>query len=80
MSIEEFFSQMRIVLKAAEKSYEGMVKGVELTEDKTPYLSFRQHPEISELMDKLGHIHKEEILLETTEDEWQEISLEINRL
>ena len=33
MSITEFFAQMKIALKSAEKSYEEMIKGIELTSD-----------------------------------------------
>lgn len=79
MSIPEFFSQMRIVLKAAEKSYQDMVNGVELTDDNSPYISFRPHPDIDNLMGELNEKSKER-LLETSEEEWQEISLEITRL
>jgi hypothetical protein len=52
---EEFFSQMRIVLKACEKSYQEMVKNLtdEQKEEmsKWLYIAFR-HPTLEDAMDE----------------------------
>jgi hypothetical protein len=82
MSITEFFAQMRIALKSAEKSYEEMVKGVELTENNQPWISFR----IENIRDILGgddQTHQDlynAIDNFICEDDSQEIYLEIERL
>ena len=85
MSIAEFFAQMRIALKSAEKSYEEMKKGMELTEDKednNPWISFRME-NIKDILGDDKQTHEE---LHNTldsfiyEDESQEIYLEIERL
>ena len=41
-NVPEFLKQMRIVLKCAELSYEEMVKELELNENNTPYINYRQ--------------------------------------
>ena len=69
---KEFFSQMRIVLKAAEKTYEDMVKGLELNEDNRPYISFRVGRRLEDDLEKKG--------FELTGEEWQRLYLEINRV
>ena len=77
MSIPEFLTQMKIVLKATEKSYEEMVKGIELNEDNTPYLNYRQ----TRLRSKLLHDSEEpnsDFDLDDYFDEANEIELEIN--
>ena len=75
MSTPEFFAQMRIALKSAEKSYEEMIKGIELTEENNPWISFRMLNEL----EVLGNF-ADKIPLATSEDEWQEIYLEIDTL
>jgi hypothetical protein len=85
MSVPEFFAQMRIALKSAEKSYEEIIKDVDLKEpidsDDVPWISFR--------LGKIDEFIKEEKGNENPlnaldgflcEDEAQEIYLEIDRL
>ena len=81
MSIEEFFAQMRIALKSAEKSYQEMVRGQELNEDNTPWISFR----LENIRDLLGGNDQTHSDLHNSldsficEDDSQEIYLEIDR-
>lgn len=81
MSITEFFAQIRIALKSAEKSYEDMIKGIELTDDNQPWISFR----IANIKDLLGGDDQTHEDLHNTldnficEDDSQEIYLEIDR-
>ena len=81
MSIAEFFAQMRLALKHAEKSYEDMIKGIELTDDNQPWISFR----MENIKDILGGDEQNHEELHNTldnficEDDSQEIYLEINR-
>lgn len=82
MSITEFFAQMRIALKSAEKSYEEMIKGIELTEETTPWASFRitNIDKLLALPSKIdGFISKESVDEFTCEDDSQEICLELDR-
>lgn len=82
MSTSEFFAQMRIALKSAEKSYEEMVRGVELNEENTPWISWR----MENIKDILGDDSQTHANLHNAldnficEDESQEIYLEIDRL
>ena len=82
MSITEFFAQMRISLKAAEKSYEEMIRGIELTNDNQPWISFR----MENIKDLLGGDDQSHEDLHNAldnficEDESQDIYLEIERL
>ena len=86
MSITEFFAQMKIALKSAEKSYEEIIKGLDLTNanaDDIPWISFRV--ENLERMINLpsrvvGFIEKATIDDFFAEDESQEIYLEIDKL
>lgn len=81
MSIPEFFSQMKIVLKAAEKSYEDMIKEIELNEENTPYISYRQPSlRLQLLEDTKPEIMKKVIDLDEYLDEANEIQLEINTI
>lgn len=82
MSVPEFFAQMKIALKSAEKSYEEITKGIELTEDTTPWISFRI-ANINEVLGGDEQSHKElHLALDNfiCEDEAQELYLEIERL
>jgi len=83
MSIAEFFAQMRIALKSAEKSYEEMIKGMELTNDNQPWISFRIE-NINNLLSLPsrvdGFIEKSTLDEFLCEDDSQEIYLEIERL
>ena len=82
MSIGEFFAQMRIALKSAEKSYEEMIKGIELNENNQPWISFRI-TNIKNLLGDDSQTHQElhNALDEfICEDESQEIYLEIEKL
>ncbi len=73
MSIAEFFAQMRVALKSAEKSYEEMVKGVDLNnEENVPWISFRLNDLVNKEIEDKG--------LETSEDNFQELYLQIDRL
>lgn len=72
MSIPEFFAQMRIALKSAEKSYEEMVKGVELNNDNTPWISFEFNNE--EIKSRLDEFE------DSGFENRQDIRLEMNRL
>ena len=83
MSVLEFFAQMRIALKSAEKSYEEIIKGLDLkNEDNQPWISFR----IDNIKELLGGDDQSHEDLHNAldnficEDESQEISLEIERL
>ncbi len=82
MSITEFFAQMRIALESAEKSYQEMVRGIELNEDNTPWISFR----IENIKDLLGGDEQSHSKLHNAldnficKDESQEIYLEIDRI
>ena len=76
MSTAEFFAQMRIALKSAEKSYEEMIKGLDLNEDNTPWISFR----IENLEEISTSPSAEKPQIDTAEDEWQNVYLEIDRL
>ena len=73
---------MKIALKSAEKSYEEMIKGIELTNDNQPWISFR----IENIKDLLGGDDQTHAELHNgldnfiCEDESQEIYLEIERL
>ena len=86
MSVAEFFAQMKIALKSAEKSYEEIIKGLDLTNanaDDIPWISFRV--ENLERMINLpsrvvGFIEKATIDDFFAEDESQEIYLEIDKL
>ena len=85
MSISEFFAQMRIALKSAEKSYEEIKKGVELTKDKgdiNPWISFRME-NIKDILGGDDQTHEDlHNALDNfiCEDESQEIYLEIEKL
>lgn len=82
MSITEFFAQMRIALKSAEKSYEEMIRGIELTDDNQPWISFR----LNNIKDLLGSDEQTHAELHNAldnficEDKSQDIILEIDRL
>lgn len=80
MDATEFFAQMKIALKSAEKSYEEMTKGVELTENNTPWISYRL-PFIDKVSkdfsDPLDADRLENAYLE---DDAQEVCLVIDRL
>ncbi len=76
---EDFFKQMRIVIKSAELSYKEMVKGLELNDDNTPFIIYR-HPHLeSELEKNYKLIPSNKNIIEFGEDD-QEIELEINQL
>ncbi len=85
MTVPEFFAQMKIALKSAEKSYEEIIRGLDEEEkknkDNDPWISFR----IGEL-DSLLSYHPEvkmnvsEIQDFLAEDEAQELTILIERL
>lgn len=82
MSIPEFITQMRIVLKSVEKSYEAMEKArKENNRGDEIYLMFRTSREIENLLEKqtITNEHGKET---NAYDEWsgeQELYLEINQ-
>ena len=83
MSITEFFAQMKIALKSAEKSYEEMIKGIELTDDNQPWVSFRldNRERLINLPSRVdGFVEKATLDDFFAEDDSQEIYLEIERL
>jgi len=70
MSIPSFFAQMRIAIKAAEKSYEEMMKVKDPEGDSDyPYILWRL-PDI--LMNRI-----EETEIDPTDEDFQKLSLEI---
>ena len=81
MSIEEFFAQMRIALKSAEKSYQEIVKGIELNADNQPWISFRI-ANLEELITLNEGVNLNKALIDDfiCEDDSQELYLEIERL
>lgn len=74
MTVPEFFSQMRIVLKAAERSYEDWIKGKEINQDGTtdPWVQFTFPKDIEDFIEK-NHPHSTDIL----DEDMQDISLKI---
>lgn len=74
MPVSDFFVQMRIVLKAAERAYEEAEKSKETEEDNNPWVSFRLSEKISE------EIEGTEEITDMSEDDWQNISLVVERL
>lgn len=66
---EEFFTQIRIVIKACEKSYQEMTKDLTQEEkEKSFYLAFR-YPTLEDKMDKI----------DSDMNERQNIELELNQ-
>lgn len=72
MSIPEFFAQMRIALKSAEKSYEEMVKGIELNDNNALWIYFEFNDE--KIKSRLDNFEDNDF------ENRQDIRLEINRL
>lgn len=54
MSIPSFFAQMRIALKAAEKSYEEMKKAVDPEKVEDMFVAFHHPSELEQEIDKKG--------------------------
>ena len=80
MTVLEFFAQMKIALKSAEKSYEEIIKSIDLKSNE-PWISFRME-NIKDILgdDNQSHADLHNLLDNfICEDDSQEIYLEIDK-